>query len=260
MSNDLAGAAAEAAALIAASRHVVALVGAGMSAESGIPTFRGKEGIWTKHGEPDLRDYDRFREDPKGWWEQRMKPSPAMNELVAALAEAVPNEGHFALKEMEDRGSLQAIITQNIDNMHQIAGSTKIIEIHGNRTKLRCTICSHRWPLDEFAIDELPPSCPDCGGIVKGDTVMFGEPIPREVLDECIEQTARCDCMLLIGTSAVVYPAAQFPVDVLRSGGALIEINPEDTPLSNISQLVIRAGSGTALPMILEQLKERGDS
>ena len=180
MSDDLAGVADEAAALIAASRHVVALVGAGMSAESGIPTFRGKEGIWTKHGEPDLRDYDRFREDPKGWWEQRMKPSPAMNELTAALADAVPNEGHFALKEMEDRGDLAAIITQNIDNMHQIAGSTRIIEIHGNRTKLRCTVCSHRWPLDEFPIDEVPPTCPDCAVRGKGDTGRVRGPEPLE--------------------------------------------------------------------------------
>ncbi len=259
MNDDLSTGVGQAAAIIAASRHVVALVGAGMSAESGIPTFRGKEGIWTKHGEPDLRDYDRFREDPKRWWEQRMNPSPAMSELVSALAEAVPNEGHFALKEMEDRGFLQAIITQNIDNLHQIAGSTRIIEIHGNRTKLRCTGCSNRWPLDEFPIAELPPSCPDCGGIVKGDTVMFGEPIPPDVLEECIAQASLCDCMLLIGTSAVVYPAAQFPVDVLRGGGALIEINPEDTPLSNVSQVVIREGSGTALPVLLARLKEAGE-
>ncbi len=259
MNDDMQGAVEQAAAVVAASRHVVALVGAGMSVESGIPTFRGKDGIWTKHGEPDLRDYDRFREDPKGWWEQRMKPSPAMSELVEALAEAVPNEGHFALKEMEDRGFLQAIITQNIDNMHQIAGSANIIEIHGNRTKLRCSACSSRWPSDEFPIDDLPPACPDCGGIVKGDTVMFGEPIPRDVLEECIAQSSRCDCMLLIGTSAVVYPAAQFPVDVLRDGGVLIEVNPEETPLYNVSQVVVRAGSGTALPAILERLKETGD-
>ena len=251
----LAATADKAASIVAAAKHVVALVGAGMSAESGVPTFRGKDGLWTKHGEPDLRDYDRFREDPKRWWEQRLNPSPAVNELVASLAEAVPNEGHFALKAMEDAGFLQAIITQNIDNLHQIAGSAKVIEIHGNRTKLRCTVCSCRWPLDEFPIDELPPSCPECGGIVKGDTVMFGEPIPREVLDECVEQTWKCDCMLLVGTSAVVYPAAQFPLDVRRLGGLLIEINPERTPLSDVSEVVIRAPSGTVLPQILQRLR-----
>ncbi|MEX0683694.1 MAG: NAD-dependent deacylase [Dehalococcoidia bacterium] len=244
-----------AATVIAASKYVVALVGAGMSAESGVPTFRGPEGLWTKHGEPDLRDYERFREDPKRWWERRLNPAPEMAEFVASIASAVPNSGHFALKEMEDLGFLQAIITQNIDNLHQVAGSVAIIEIHGNRTKLRCTVCSMRWPADEFPIDQLPPSCTECGGIVKGDTVMFGEPIPPEVLDECVEQTWKCDCMLLIGTSAVVYPAAQFPLDVRRLGGKLIEINPERTPLSDLSEVVIRAPSGEALPLMMERLR-----
>jgi NAD-dependent deacetylase len=245
----------DAARIVADSKHIVALVGAGMSAESGVPTFRGKDGLWTKHGEPDLRDYDRFRENPKSWWERRLNPAPEMAEFAKLIGEAVPNEGHFAMKEMEDLGYLHSIITQNIDNLHQVAGSRNIIAIHGNRTKLRCIVCSSRWPSDEFPIDEIPPSCPECGGIVKGDTVMFGEPIPREVLDECVEQTWKCDCMLLVGTSAVVYPAAQFPLDARRLGGRLIEINPEKTPLSDISEVVIREPSGTALVLILERLK-----
>jgi NAD-dependent deacetylase len=184
----------QAAAIIAQSKHVVALVGAGMSAESGVPTFRGRDGIWTKHGEPDLRDYDRFRQDPKWWWERRLNPAPEMAEFAKLIAEAAPNDGHFAMREMEEMGFLHAIITQNIDNLHQVAGSVNIIEIHGNRTKLRCTVCSTRWPSDEFPIDEIPPSCPECGGIVKGDTVMFGEPIPREVLDECRHGSAIACC------------------------------------------------------------------
>jgi NAD-dependent deacetylase len=122
--------------------------------------------------------------------------------------------------------------------------STCITEIHGNRTKLRCTRCHTRWPLDQFPIEELPPKCPDCGGIVKGDTVMFGEPIPKDALDECVDQTWKCDCMLLIGTSAVVYPAAQFPLDVRRLGGKLIEINPNETPLSALAEVVLRAPAG----------------
>jgi NAD-dependent deacetylase len=248
----------KAAAIIQSSKHVVALVGAGMSAESGVPTFRGKDGIWTKHGEPDLRDYDRFRENPKWWWERRLNPAPEMAEFARLIAEAVPNEGHFAMKEMEELGYLKSIITQNIDNLHHVAGSVNVIEIHGNRTKLRCTVCSTRWPSDEFPINELPPSCPECGGIVKGDTVMFGEPIPREVLDQCVDQTWKCDCMLLVGTSAVVNPAAQFPLDARRLGGRLIEINPERTPLSDVSEVVIREASGTALVLILERLRAAG--
>jgi NAD-dependent deacetylase len=256
MSDDLQSAIEEAVEAIAAAKYVVALVGAGISAESGIPTFRGPEGLWTKHGEPDLRDYERFAADPKWWWERRISGAGGLAELVAALEAAQPNAGHIALREMEEGGWLKHIITQNIDNLHQRAGSVNITEIHGNRTKLRCISCGIRWPLDEFPIDELPPHCPDCKGVVKGDTVMFGEPIPRDALDSCVDQTWKCDCMLLIGTSAVVYPAAQFPLDVRRLGGRLIEINPHETPLSGLADVVVRAPSGEALPAIVARLRE----
>jgi NAD-dependent deacetylase len=246
----------DAARTILAAHHVVALVGAGLSAESGVPTFRGPDGLWTKHGEPDLRDYDRFRQDPAKWWQMRLERSNTLGELVEALNNALPNEGHFALKDMEDDGILKHIITQNIDNLHQIAGSRAITEIHGNRTKLRCIECSARWPLDEFPMDELPPHCPECGGIVKGDTVMFGEPIPQDALDECILQSRLCDCMLLIGTSAVVYPAAGFPVEVYQAGGHLIEVNPNETPLTELSHVVLRAPAGAVLPRVVERVRE----
>lgn len=254
-SEELARVADLAAETISGARYVVALVGAGLSAESGVPTFRGPDGLWTKHGEPDLRDYDRFAADPKSWWENRLSGAGGFEELVRALNAAEPNAGHIALRELEDGGWLRHIITQNIDNLHQAAGSTQVTEIHGNRTKLRCIVCSTRWPMDEFPIAELPPTCPECGGTVKGDTVMFGEPIPRNALARCIAETDACDCMLLIGTSAVVYPAAGFPLDVKRAGGRLIEINPNETPLTELSDVIIRAPSGEALPLILERLR-----
>jgi NAD-dependent deacetylase len=250
----------QAARLIVDSRHCVALVGAGLSAESGIPTFRGPDGLWTKHGEPDLRDYERFVEDPKRWWEQRLSGQNRLNELVEALNRAVPNAGHFALRDLEEAGFLKHIITQNIDNLHQLAGSQAVTEIHGNRTKLRCIACNRRWPFEEFPLGELPPHCPDCGAIVKSDTVMFGEPIPQDALNECINQTRMCDLMLLVGTSAVVYPAAGFPVDVKTSGGRLIEINPNETPLTDISDVVIRAPAGEALPRVVERVRELATS
>jgi len=251
----LEGAVEEAARYVREARHVVALVGAGLSVESGIPPFRGPGGLWTKYGEPDMRGYDRFMDDPKEWWEQRMSASGSYKELVDALSQAKPNAGHVALREMEELGYLKHIITQNIDNLHQEAGSVAITEIHGNRTKLRCVGCSDRWPLDEFPIEELPPSCPGCGGLVKTDTVMFGEPIPRDALEECIAQTQQCDCMLLVGTSAAVYPAAGFPVDVKRSGGRLIEVNPNETPLTDISDVVLRAPAGESLAGVMARLR-----
>jgi NAD-dependent deacetylase len=246
----------EAAHIILRSRHVVALVGAGLSVESGIPPFRGPGGLWTKYGEPDMLGYQRFLEDPKSWWEERMRPSPVYRELLEALDQARPNPGHYALKEMEDLGFLHHIITQNIDNLHQEAGSRNITEIHGNRRKLRCIRCHTRWWVEEFEIKEIPPRCPHCGSIVKSDTVMFGEPIPPDALDECIRQTAVCDCMLLVGTSGVVYPAAGFPVDVKRQGGKLIEVNPMETALSDLCDVVIRAPAGLALPALVGKLKE----
>lgn len=248
----------EAARLIARSRHVVALVGAGLSVESGVPTFRGPGGMWTKYGEPDMRGYERFMDDPRKWWEERISRASTYKELVDALDEAVPNDGHFALRDLEETGHLKHIITQNIDNLHQIAGSIAITEIHGNRTKLRCLECSQRWDLDGFPLDDLPPHCPDCGGVVKGDTVMFGEPIPRDALDECVNQTRACDCMLLIGTSAVVYPAASFPEDVKLKGGTLIEVNPNATPLTEVCDVVLRAPAGKSLPLVAQRLRELG--
>ncbi len=246
----------EAARIILGSRHVVALVGAGLSVESGIPPFRGPGGLWTKYGEPDMLGYQRFLQDPKAWWEERMRGSPVYQELLEALDRARPNPGHYALKEMEDLGFLHHIITQNIDNLHQEAGSRHITEIHGNRHKLRCIHCHSRWWIEEFEVRELPPRCPRCGGLVKSDTVMFGEPIPPDALEECVRQTAMCDCMLLVGTSGVVYPAAGFPVDVKMQGGKLIEVNPMETALTDLCDVVIRAPAGTALPALVQKLKE----
>ncbi len=245
-----------AARLVMASRHVVALVGAGHSVESGIPPFRGPGGLWTKYGEPDMLGYQSFTRDPKKWWEERMSRTGAMQELIDALDQARPNPGHYAMAELEQLGQLQHIITQNIDNLHQEAGSTAITEIHGSRVKLRCIGCNTRWPIDDFTIEELPPKCPECGGMVKSDTVMFGEPIPRDALEECIRQSSMCDCMLLVGTSAVVYPAAGFPQDVKMAGGRLIEFNTNETPLTPLCDVIVRATTGTSLPLLVERIRE----
>ncbi len=247
-----------AARLIADSSYVVALVGSGMSVESGIPTFRGPGGLWTRVGEPSMRGYEDFLSNPRLWWENQLagETDPVRIEFRDAIDAAKPNAGHFALAELEQLGFLQFTITQNIDDLHFVAGSRAVIEIHGNRTKLRCIGCEGRWRRHEFKTDEYPPQCPDCGDLVKGDTVMFGEPIPPGVLRECFRETGRSDCMIAIGTSATVYPAASFPDEVKRSGGVLIEINTSATPLTGISDVSIRGSSGEVLPMIVERLKE----
>lgn len=249
---------ATAARIVSESSYLIALVGAGMSKESGIPTFRGGDGLWDKHGEPPMDGYQRMLADPAAWWAERQaqRQSQAGDELTRAIEEAKPNPGHIALAEMERRGFLKHIITQNIDNLHQVAGSSAVTEIHGNRTKMRCIGCGRRWPREEFHSDEVPPRCPDCRELVKSDTVMFGEPIPPEALESCYREAQRADAVLLVGTSAVVYPAAEFPVIAYRQGAKLVEINPQETPLSEISSAVLRAPSGEVLPQLLDRVTE----
>ncbi len=244
----------EAARLILSADYVVALTGAGVSVESGIRPFRGPGGIWTERGEPPMDGYRRFIADPKAHWEERMKPRRG-NGFGTSIMEAEPNPGHLALAEMEAMGLLKTLITQNIDNLHTAAGSRRVLEIHGNARKLRCVSCNARFPREGFDLSELPPRCPICDGIVKRDTVMFGEPIPSDVLEQCIDESGRSDCMLLIGTSAIVYPAAGLPLMVKRKGGALIEINPRPSELSHLCEVCIKAPSGEILPMIVSALK-----
>jgi NAD-dependent deacetylase len=246
-----------AAEILSASNHTIALVGAGLSKESGIPTCRGGDGLWDKHGEPPMDGYQRFLADPAAWWAARIaeQEQPERSGWMQALDDARPNAGHLAMAELERLGFLKHIITQNIDNLHQLAGSEAITEIHGNRTKMRCIECNRRWPRQEFASEEIPPRCPDCRGIVKSDTVMFGEPIPRDALVSCHEQAEAADAVLLVGTSAVVYPAAEFPLIAYRRGARLIEVNPQGTPLSDVCSAVLRGPSGEALPALVERLR-----
>jgi NAD-dependent deacetylase len=251
-----------AAGILRDAHHVVALTGAGLSVESGIPPFRGKGGLWTKYGEPPLDGYQRFLEDPAESWRKQLDPKePWARALRETLREAKPNPGHTALAELERRGLLQCLITQNIDDLHRQAGSRALAEIHGNYSLLRCTACNARFPREGFAIDldALPPTCPECGGVVKGDTVSFGEPIPPDVLERCFAEVERADCMLLAGTSATVYPAAGFPVEVVRAGGGLIEMNPDPTDLTPIATAYLCGPGGALLSRLLHHLDAPGE-
>ena len=258
MADMLAAAVDSAARLIVESRHVVALVGAGLSSESGIPTFRGPGGLWTRLGEPSTSGYERFLEDSVGWWEQQLdqQADPARTEFRAAIDRAEPNPGHFALAELEDLGVLKMTITQNVDDLHFKAGSKLVAEIHGNRTKLRCILCESRWLRDGFVTEEYPPRCQECGGLVKTDTVMFGEPIPSGVLNLCLREADQCDCMIVAGTSATVHPSASFPESVKERGGALIEANPNETPLTSLGDVVLRGPTGKTLPMVVRRVRK----
>lgn len=246
---------AAAAELLRQAKHAVALTGAGLSAESGIPTYRGADGIWTRFGEPTIDGWDLFCEDPGRWWQEAIE-SGGRSEFGEAIDRAVPNAGHLAMARLEEMGHLAHVITQNIDNLHEDAGSHGVTEIHGNRRRVRCMNCGARDRLSMVSLDRLPPSCPECGGVLKNDTVMFGEPIPDDALRACYRQTAAADVFLVIGTSAVVYPAAGFPIMARERGVPLIEINPEPTELSEIANVIVRSPAGIALPAIVSLLSE----
>jgi NAD-dependent deacetylase len=233
-----------------AARYPIALTGAGLSVESGIPPFRGPGGLWTKHGEPPMNGWDLFLADPRGAWQKRLDPQGPMRELFEKLAAARPNPGHLALVELEEMGLVRCTVTQNIDDLHRVAGQQELAEIHGNATLVRCIECVSRWPREEVALDELPPRCGNCGGLLKADTVSFGEPIPPDVLERCQREARSADCILVAGTSATVYPAAALPIEVLQRGGVVIEVNPYETELTDVARIVVRGPAGDALPRI----------
>ncbi len=244
-------------------RRVMALTGAGLSVESGIPPFRGPGGLWTKYGEPPMDGYERFLRDPAQAWRERLSPSaPWAKALSETLAAAKPNAGHRALAELERIGRCACVITQNVDDLHGQAGTRELLEIHGNHRLLRCLECVRRFEPDEIPVDPeaLPPRCPDCGGLVKGDTVHFGEPIPPDVLRRCYEEVSAADCMLVAGTSATVFPAAAFPVEILRSGGIVIEVNPEPTELSEVATLTLAGPGGAVLERLLRYVAGDAES
>jgi NAD-dependent deacetylase len=242
--------------LIRDSKYVVAMSGAGMSVESGIPTFRGADGIWSRHGQPSANSYAEWLADPDAFWfsERRRRVEPWVVELRAALRQAKPNDGHVALAQMECSGRVMSVITQNIDGLHQDAGSVNVIEIHGSRHKMRCVDCDDRTPRTALFIDSPPPPCGECGGWVKFDSVLFGEPIPQATLRAAQAESDKADCVIVIGTSTTVKPAGGLPRIAKANGATLIEINSSETPLTRSCDAVIRDTAASALPSLLERL------
>jgi NAD-dependent deacetylase len=246
----------KAARFLLTSKYVTCLTGAGISVESGVRPFRGPGGLWAELGEPPMDGYQRFLADPKTHWEKTMKGTSSDWKFLQAADEAVPNPAHYALAELEEMGILQYLITQNIDNLHLTAGNTKVAEIHGNIKKVRCIKCNARYGRDDISLDVMPPHCPKCGGIIKTDIVMFGEPIPRDVLKTCQREMDKSDCMLAVGTSSLVYPAASFPMEIKRNGGNLIEVNLYETEMTPYCDISLRGKAGEVLPELVNCIKQ----
>lgn len=224
---------------------VVALTGAGISAESGVPTFRGKDGLWENHDVQDLATPDALLENTRTFWK-------FYNWRRQLLKEIKPNLGHYALVDFENYFKDFTLITQNVDNLHRIAGNKNIIELHGNITKTLCIDCGFRNDNDDSDVSENDdiPVCPKCKGYMRPDVVLFGETLDPEHLGQAQEASAVCEVFLSIGTSSLVEPAATLPYVAKGNGAFLVEINTEQTPLSVTADEALLGKSGKILPML----------
>jgi NAD-dependent deacetylase len=238
----------EAARLIRGCERVVALTGAGISVESGIPAFRGVQGLWERYDPMQYASIDAFRAKPGKVWKMLL-------ELHTVIGKAHPNPAHINLAEMERMGCLRAIITQNIDRLHHDAGSRYVIEFHGNGRRMVCLGCGEIVPTNQVDLSSVPPYCL-CGGLLKPDVVFFGEPIPLETLTRAEEEARHSNVMMVIGTSASVAPACDMPRMGKERGGKIIEVNTKETPLtSTITDIFLKGSAGYILPSLVEVLK-----
>jgi NAD-dependent deacetylase len=236
--------------IILKANKVVALTGAGISVESGIPDFRGAQGLWEKYDPMEYATIDAFISNPAKVWGMLM-------EMHHIIRDAKPNPAHIGLAKMEEMGVLDLIITQNVDHLHQDAGNRRVVEFHGNNKYLVCMTCNNRFLRDDIVIEDLPPRC-DCGGVLKPDVVFFGEAIPWKALIVAREESKRCNAMLVIGTSAVVAPACDMPVLAKENGAKIIEINKEETHLTNtISDIHLMGPAGQIVPALVDVISRK---
>lgn len=233
--------------LIAALRHarrVAVLTGAGISAESGIPTFReAQTGLWSRYHPEELATPEAFQRNPQLVWEWYVWRRHM-------VTQALPNAGHAALVTMQAHVPQWTLITQNVDGLHQRAGSRGVIELHGSLMRYVCSARRHEVHIDVPAVG-MPPLCPACGRLVRPDVVWFGESLPSAALEAAFAAAASCDVFLAVGTSAVVQPAASLPLEALAGGALTVEINPDETPLSRRVDLVLHGPAGQVLPALV---------
>ena len=231
--------------LLRAANHIAVLTGAGISAESGIPTFReAQTGLWAQYDPQELATPHAFVKHPRLVWEWYAW----RRELVSA---AKPNAGHLALVEMAQHVARFTLITQNVDGLHQFAGSTDVIELHGNLHRTKC--CREETVIDEWVdTGEVPPRCPRCGDRLRPDVVWFGEALPRAALQAASDAAMTCEVFFSIGTSALVEPAASLARIAMQHGAKVIEINPVATPLTSMVTYALQAPSGQVLPALVQ--------
>jgi len=240
---------------IAAARDLVFLTGAGISTESGIPDFRGPDGTWTKFNAEDFT-FQKFltRHDTRVMTWQRFRDNPAHD--------AQPNAAHRAIAELEQLGKVDRVVTQNIDGLHQLAGSSapRVIEIHGTMRWVACLDCNKRYPaaeiLERVRAGMEVPQCDDCGGWLKSATISFGQPMPAAAMAEAVAAAQRCDLFIVVGSSLVVYPAADLPVQAVRGGARLAILNASDTALDRYAEVILNGQAGAILPAVVAKVRE----
>ncbi len=221
--------------LINSSTYLVVFTGAGISSESGIPTYRGDDGVWHKYDPEKYANISYFLKDPSYYW------NFFKDVRYPVLKKAKPNKAHICLASLEEKGLLKTVITQNIDGLHQMAGSKNVLELHGNTRTIYCTTCKQTYSIEEIykkvEKDQIPPKC-QCGGILRPDVVFFGESLPFEVLEKAREESLKADLFMVIGSSLVVQPAASLPLLAKENHAKLVIINKDATPLDSMADLV----------------------
>ncbi|MGZ8473807.1 MAG: SIR2 family NAD-dependent protein deacylase [Candidatus Deferrimicrobiaceae bacterium] len=238
----------EAARILAERGNAVVLTGAGISVESGIPSFRGSQGMWAKYDPMEYATLHAFMQSPRKVWEM-------LTEMVSVCGGAMPNAAHSGLCTLERMGIVRAVITQNVDGLHQAAGSRRVVEYHGNMEEMICVYCWKRYPTRERWTPGAVPLC-DCGEILKPDVVLFGEPIPWLAQEQAEEEARACGVLLVIGTSAQVFPACDIPRIAKESGAAVVEINPEPTSLTaSVTDIHLRGSASALLVELIELLR-----
>ena len=237
---------------LADAHAAVAFTGAGISTESGIPDFRGPDGVWKKAdpAEFTIQNYVANAEHRARVWAQRAATHEAKHE---------PNDGHRAIVDLERMGIIDAVITQNIDGLHAAAGSTTVLELHGTMREVACLSCGDRLPMEDVVArvrdGDTDPHCARCGGLLKSATVSFGQALPTDVIEDAFRRARECDLCLVVGSSLVVYPAAGVPIEAKRAGAFVAIVNAEETDLDEVADAVVRGRSGEVLTDVVRKVR-----